>query len=123
METLALGIESLCFLWKLAFKFGCCDNLRVPLELQWGKLKNGVYQNQWADYNDISYVASRMQTHHHLLKLRPWIELDLLHANLVTYAFVWEKMKIIYFSKTIAAYDIRVGKNESNLFFENYCSL
>ena len=31
-------------------------------------------------------------------------------SNLVTYAFVWEKMKIIYFSKTIAAYDLAVGR-------------
>ena len=30
-------------------------------------------------------------------------------SNLVTSAFVWEKMKIIYFLETVEAFDLKVG--------------
>ena len=31
-------------------------------------------------------------------------------SNLVTYAFLWEKVKTVYFSETIAACDLKVGR-------------
>ena len=31
-------------------------------------------------------------------------------SNLLPYAFVWEKLKTMYFSETIVDYDIKVGR-------------
>ena len=31
-------------------------------------------------------------------------------SNLVTYAFLWEKVKTVDFSETIAAFDLKVGR-------------
>ena len=39
-----------------------------------------------------------------------------LRSKLVAESFVWEKVKIIYFSETIVAYDLNVGRRiELNL--------
>ena len=42
----------------------------------------------------------------------PWFTLTYftVRSNLVPYAFVWEKGKIMDFSETIVVYDIKVGK-------------
>ena len=40
-------------------------------------------------------------------------------SNLVAQAFMWKKVKIIYFSETIAVYDIKVGRcTELNNFMK-----
>ena len=53
-----------------------------------------------------------MQIHHSLFKLRSWIDLDLFYAKVKFghLCLCMGKMKMIYFSKTIAAYDLKVGR-------------
>ena len=44
-----------------------------------------------------------------LFKLWPWVDHDPFtpRSNLVTYAFVWEKVKLVYFLETIAALGLK----------------
>ena len=42
-------------------------------------------------------------------------------SNLASYAFVWEKVKRIYFSETIVVYDIKVGRcSQLNVYMKLY---
>ena len=49
----------------------------------------------------------------------PWSDLDLFYgrSNLVTYAFLKEKVKTVDFSETIAASDLKVGRSGPSSFF------
>ena len=38
-------------------------------------------------------------------------------SNLVTYAFLWEKVKTVDFSETIAASDLKVGRSRHQIDF------
>ena len=42
-------------------------------------------------------------------------------SNLVTYAFLWEKMKTVDFSETIAASDPKVGRCRHLIEFMKVC--
>ena len=42
-------------------------------------------------------------------------------SNLVTYAFLWEKLKTVDFSETIAASDLKVGRSRYLIAFMKVC--
>ena len=42
-------------------------------------------------------------------------------SNLVTYAFLWEKVKTVDFSETIAASDLKVGRCRQLIEFMKVC--
>ena len=42
-------------------------------------------------------------------------------SNLVTYAFLWEKVKTVDFSETIAANDLKVGRCRQLIEFMKVC--
>ena len=42
-------------------------------------------------------------------------------ANLVTLAFLWEKVKTVDFSETIAACDLKVGRCRQLIEFMKFC--
>ena len=42
-------------------------------------------------------------------------------SNLVTYVFLWEKVKIVDFSETIAASDLKVGRCRQLIEFLKVC--
>ena len=42
-------------------------------------------------------------------------------SNLVTYAFLWEKVKTVDFSETIAASDLKVGRSRHIIEFMKVC--
>ena len=42
-------------------------------------------------------------------------------SNLVTYAFLWEKVKTVDFSETIAACDLKVGRCRQLIGFMKVC--
>ena len=60
---------------------------------------------------NLKLIASCMGVLSKLFKLSPWFDLDPFYAkiNLVTEAFEWEKVKIIYFLETIAALGLKVS--------------
>ena len=53
-----------------------------------------------------------MQAHHSFFELWPWVDLDLFYAKVMFghLSFCMGKMKIIYFLKTIAAYDLKLRR-------------
>ena len=75
-------------------------------DLKKKKKKKRLLQNQKADDLETWYVALGVQVNYD-----PGLTLTYFKArsNLVPYAFVWEKGKIMDFSETIVVYDIKVG--------------
>ena len=67
-------------------------------------LKNLLLQNQYTDDHEIWYVALSMQVLPRLFKLRPWIDLDPVYANVR-----FEKSENYYFLETIAALGLKVA--------------
>ena len=63
--------------------------------------------NQWNNFNETwyMYVASGTTAHHNLLKLLPWVDIDL------------------FFGKVKFCNLIYIEKCDSDGFFGNYCSL
>ena len=91
----------------------------LPIWVTWPRwlprpymVKNNSFflQNRWADCNEIWYVVSRMLTHHSLNKFWPWVDIDLFYVKVKfgRSSIYMGKMKLICFSKTIAAYDLKV---------------
>ena len=71
-------------------------------------VKDLLLQNQWADCNETWYVAFGISVHHSMYYD---IGLNLTYftprSNLVTEVFAMKKVKINYFSETIAGYDLK----------------
>ena len=66
--------------------------------------------NRQANFHETWYVASGTPAHHSLFNDDPGVTLTYLRArsNLVTKAFLWEKVKTVDFSETISASDLKV---------------
>ena len=74
-------------------------------------LKNLPVQNQWTNDPETQFVALSMQILLRLSNYDPGLTLThfMPRSNLVTLAFVWEKVKIICVFLTIAALGLKVA--------------
>ena len=76
------------------------------------KTFKNLLRNRQADFHETLYVAFGTPAHHSLFKLRPWSGLDLFYGKVKfgNLGFLWEKVKTVNFSETIAACDPKVGR-------------
>ena len=74
-------------------------------------LKNLLW-NQKANDLETCYAALGARVLPNLLKWWPWVDLDLFYGKVkfFSYAFIWEKGKIMDFSEIIVVYDVKVGR-------------
>ena len=68
-------------------------------------LKNLLLQNQYTDDLETWYMALSMQVLPRLLKLWPWVDLDLFYVKVK----FGEKWKLLFFLETIAALGVKVA--------------
>ena len=73
-------------------------------------LSNIFSRNSWPIAMEFD-LSQTVRAHHSLFNLWPWVDLDLFHAKVEfgRLVLIMGKMKIIYFSKSIAAFDAHVG--------------
>ena len=71
-----------------------------------------LLRNRQADFHETWYVHRGLQPIIVCSNDDPRVTLTYFTAmsNLVTYAFLWEKVKTVDFSETIAACDLKVGR-------------
>ena len=75
-------------------------------------LKDFLPWNQWNNFNHIWYSASGTTAPYNLLKLLPWVDLDLFFVNVkfCNLGFDIEKnVTVMYSLEIIAAFDLEFG--------------
>ena len=74
-----------------------------------------------AAYHETWYVASGTPAHHSLFKRLLTLTYFTARSNLVTWAFLWEKVKTVDFSETIAASDLKVSRSSHLIEYMKVC--
>ena len=86
--------------------------------------KNLLLKNRRAYFHETWYVTSGTPAHHSSFKCCP-VGLTLTYfttrSNLVTKAFLEEKVKTVDFSETIAASDLKVSRSIHLIEYINIC--
>ena len=74
-------------------------------------IKDFLPWNQSNNFNETWYVASGTMVHHNLLKLLPWIDLELFFGNVkfCNLGFYIEKLTMMDSLEIIAAFDLEIG--------------
>ena len=87
----------------------------------YGKKQSKISGTCGADFHETWYVALGTPAHHSYSNYDPGVTLTYFTArsNMVTWAFLWEKVKTVDFSETIAASDLK-GSRRRHLIKYNY---
>ena len=85
-------------------------------------LKN-LLQNQMSYDLETWHVASVTQALQSYINYDPGLTLTyfMARSNLVTWAFLWEKVKMVDFSETIAASDLKFGGSRHLIEYMKIC--
>ena len=85
--------------------------------------KNLLLRNRQADFQETWCVASGTPAHHNCSNDDPLVNLTYFTArsNLVTKTFLWEKVKTVEFSETIAASDLKVSRSSHLIEYMKVC--
>ena len=76
-----------------------------------------------ADFHETWYVAPGTPAHHSFSNNDPGVTLTYFtaRANLVTKAFLWEKVKTVDFSEIIAASDLKYSRSSHLIEYMKVC--